>query len=77
MFYPPPLRLYGTQEYFWISLFAGPTYQGGEEAEARRRTLMSNLYLISQYWCDVEKVTVPGSSNLNLSFSGAQQKAFC
>ena len=42
--------------------------RGGEEA------LMSNLYLISHRWYDVEKLTVPGSGNLNLSFLAGQQK---
>ena len=42
--------------------------RGGEGA------LMSSLCLISHRWYDVEKLTVPGSSNLNLSFSGGQQK---
>ena len=37
--------------------------------------LMSNLCLISHRWYDAEKHTVPGSSNINLSFSRGQQKA--
>ena len=61
--------------YFWIWLFGGAACQGigrgGEWA------LMSNLCLISHRWHDVEKLTVPGSSNLNLSFSGAQQNVLC
>ena len=59
--------------YFWIWLFDGATYQGGEEAETGSGALMSSLCLISHRWCDVEKLTVPDSSNLNLSLSGAQQ----
>ena len=35
---------------------------------------MNNL--VSHHWWDVEKVTVPGSSNLNLSFSGVQKEKF-
>ena len=35
---------------------------------------MSNGCLISHLWYDVEKLTVPDSSNLNLRFSGAQEK---
>ena len=38
---------------------------------------MSNLFLINHHWYDVEKLTVPGSSNLNLNFSVAQQKNLC
>ena len=49
----------------------------GEKAEAGGGALMDNLCLISHRWYDVEKLTVPGSSNLNLSFSGAQQKFLC
>ena len=41
----------------------------GEEGQ-----LMSNLCLTSRCWCDMEKIKVPSSSNLNVSFSGAQQK---
>ena len=59
---------------FWISLFGGAVYQRGEEAEARKAALKINLCLISLRWCNVEKLTVLGSSNLNLSFSGTQQK---
>ena len=44
--------------------------KGGKEA------LMSNLCLISHRWYDMEKLTVSGSNNLNLSFSGAHQKIF-
>ena len=36
---------------------------------------MSNL--VSHRWYDMDKITVRGSSNLNLSFSGAQKKKFC
>ena len=50
--------------YFWIWMLDGAAYQGGKEAEVGRRTLMSNLSLISNSWYDVEKLTVPGSSNL-------------
>ena len=39
--------------------------------------LMSNLWLISQHWYDVEKLLVPSSISLNLSFSGAQQNILC
>ena len=64
--------------YFWIwLLFGGATYQGGEETEGGSGALMSNLCLISHLWYDVEKLTLPGSSNLNLSFSGPQQKLMC
>ena len=38
--------------------------------------LMRNLCLISYLWYDVEKLTVPGSSNLNSSFKG-HSKTFC
>ena len=34
------------------------------------------INLISHRWYDVEKLTVPGSRNLNLSFSEAQKKGF-
>ena len=35
------------------------------------------LKVLGEWVCyDAEKRTVPGSSNLNLSFSGAQQKFF-
>ena len=62
----------------WLWLFGEATYyQGGEEAEVGNEELISNLCLISHRWYDVEKLTVPGSSNLNLSFSGAQQKFLC
>ena len=59
---------------FWISLFGGAAYQRGEEAEERKAALKINLCLISLRWYNVEKLTVLGSSNLNLSFSGTQQK---
>ena len=36
-------------------------------------TLVSNFFLISHLWYDVEKLTVPSSSNLALSFIRAQQ----
>ena len=42
-----------------------------------KEALMSNLCPIGRCQYDVEKLTVPGSSNLNLSFSGAQQKVLC
>ena len=42
--------------------------------QRRGRALMSNL--VSHRWYDMEKLTVPGSSNLNLTFSGAQKKTF-
>ena len=35
---------------------------------------MSNLCLISHRWYDMEKLTISGSNNLNLSFSGAHLK---
>ena len=60
--------------YFWIWLFGGATYQEGEEEEVDSGALMSNLCLISYRWYDVEKLAVRDSSNLNLSFSRAQQK---
>ena len=41
---------------------------GGRDGEG---ALMSNL---SPSWYDEEKLTISGSSNLNLRFSGAQQK---
>ena len=41
---------------------------GGRDGEG---ALMSNL---SPSWYDEEKLTIPGSSNLNLRFLGAQQK---
>ena len=63
--------------YFWIWLFGEATYQGGKEAEAGNEALMSNLCLLSHRSYDVEKLTAPASSSLNLSSSGAQQKAFC
>ena len=52
-----------------VWLFSGATYRGEEETKGRRedtdhQTLSDNL-------------PVPGSSNLNLSFSGAQQKVLC
>ena len=62
---------------FSVSLFDGAAYQAGKEAEAGRGSLMSNLCLMSHRWYDVEKLTVPGSTNLNLSFSGALQKVLC
>ena len=43
-------------------------YQAGEEAEAGRDAPKSNLCLISHRWYDVKKLTVRGSSNLNLHF---------
>ena len=42
-----------------------------------REALMSNHFWISHCWYDVEKLTVPGSGNLNLSFSLAQEKVLC
>ena len=64
-----------------IGYLRSVVYQGGEEEGAGRTggggALMSNLYLISHHWYDMEKLTVPGSSNLNLSFSGAQQNVLC
>ena len=39
-------------------------------------TLMSNVCLISHRSYNVEKLAVPGSSNLNLTFSGTQQNVF-
>ena len=57
---------------FWISWFGGTAYQEGEEIEAGRGTLISNLCLISHRWYDVEKLTVLGNSNLNLTFSVTQ-----
>ena len=36
--------------------------------------LISNLYLISHQWYHVEKLTVPGSSNLNLFFMGIAKR---
>ena len=61
--------------YFWIWLFDGVTYQGGGRDRARNGegALMSNLCLISHRCYDVDKLTVPGCSNWNLSFSGAQK----
>ena len=58
-------------------LFGGAAYERGEETEADRGALMSNLCLISHRSYNVEKLTVPGGCNLNLSFSGAQQKVLC
>ena len=43
--------------------------------QRQKGALMSNLCLIIHRWYDVEKLTVPGSSNINLSFSRGQQKA--
>ena len=37
---------------------------------------MSNVCLISHRSYNVEKLAVPGSSNLNLTFSGTQQNDF-
>ena len=50
------------------------TYQGGEGAETGSGALMSNLCLIRHRWYDAKKLTVPDSSNLNLSFSGHKKK---
>ena len=50
--------------------------KGRGEAGGEWEPLMSNLCLISHRWYDVEKRTVPGSSNLNLIFLGAHQ-TFC
>ena len=61
--------------YFRISLFGADAYQGGEEAEAGSGALMNKLCLTSHRWYDEGKLTLPGISNSNLSFSGAQQ--FC
>ena len=36
-------------------------------------SLMNNLWLISHGWYDVEKLTIPSSSDLNLIFSWTQQ----
>ena len=47
---------------FWIWLFGGAKYQGGDKTEAR--ALISNHCQISHRWCDVEKLTVPGSNDL-------------
>ena len=62
--------------YFWLSLFAGAKYQGGDEAEAR--ALISNHCLINHCWYDLEKLTVPGSSNLKKQYkvlcSGNERK---
>ena len=63
--------------YFWVLLFGWAAYEGGKEAEVERGALMSNFCLISHRWYDVEKLPVPDSSNLNFSFSGAQQKVLC
>ena len=43
---------------------------GDGRGTRKEGALMSNLYLISHQWYDVEKLTVPGSSNLNLFFMG-------
>ena len=61
---------------FWTWLFDGVTYQGGGRDRARNGegALMSNLCLISHRRYDVDKLKVPGCSNRNLSFSGAQKK---
>ena len=43
----------------------------------RKRSLVRSLVLGEFHcWYDLEKLTVSGSSNLNLSFSGTQQKSF-
>ena len=63
--------------YFWIRLFGGATYQGVKKVEAGSGALMGNVCLKSHRWYDVEKLAIPSSSNLNLSFSGAQQKFLC
>ena len=70
------LRFYSdiSRNYLLLNMDVWSAYQGGEGAEG---ALMMNLYLISHSWYDVEKLTVPGSSNLNLSFSGARQKVLC
>ena len=43
-------------------------------SSGREGPLISNL--VSHCWYDVEKLTVPGSSNLNLSLQEAQKKRF-
>ena len=45
-----------------------------ERSRSREGALVKNLG--SHRWQDVEKLTVPGSCNLNLSFSGVQKKKF-
>ena len=67
------LRFYSdiSRKYLLLNMDAWSAYQGGEGADG---ALMMNLCLISHSWYDAEKLTVPGSSNLNLGFSGAQQK---
>ena len=58
-------------------LFDWAAYQGGEEVKDGREALISNLYLISHRRYDVEKLTVRGSINLNLGYSGAKQNVLC
>ena len=63
---------------FWIWLFGGAGFQ--EVKRERRgggRALMNSIYLKNHRWYDVEKLTVIGNSNSNLSFSGAQQNILC
>ena len=47
---------------------------GRERSRGGEGALMSNL--VSHRWYDAERLTVPGSSNLNLSFSRTQKKSF-
>ena len=60
---------------FWSGCFVGLHIKEGKRQRGSG-ALMNILYLISHLWSDVEKLTVPGSSNLNSSFSGTQKK-FC
>ena len=50
--------------YFYIWLFRGTKYQGGDETEARGTDDKGHC-LISHRWHDVEKLTT-GSSNLKV-----------
>ena len=60
-----------------IAVSWGCISRRGRGRGGKRVALMSNLCLMSHHWYDVEKRTVPGSINLNLSFPEAQQKGLC
>ena len=54
----------------------GLQFKEGKKQRQTGGTMMSNVCLISHSWCDVEKLTVPGSSDLIQVFQGHSKK-FC
>ena len=60
-----------------IVVWRGCISRRGRSRGGEGDTMMRNLCLISHRWYDVEKLTVSGGSNLNLSISGELQKVLC